>query len=103
MRITTKRPAVYLATGLAVALFAACYLQAAFSICLGILAVVGGVAAFLCRRRKSELLIAVFVASGMLLGFAAWYVDTALNYMPAVQYAGKSGTFTCTVSEYPAV
>ena len=103
MRITTKRPAVYLATGLAVALFAACYLQAAFSIYLGILAAVGGVAAFLCRRRKSELLIAVFVASGMLLGFAAWYVDTALNYMPAVQYAGKSGTFTCTVSEYPAV
>lgn len=100
---TLKRPAIYFVTGIAAALFAACYLQAAFVFCLcALAAVVCAGALFLFRKRRMTPAV-ICLAVGMLTGLAAWQINLAVNYEPAARYDGKSGVLICTVAEYPSV
>ncbi len=101
--MTLKRPAILLVTGIAAALFAACYLQAAFVFCLCALTIVVCVGALLLFRKKHAGPIVVCIACGLLIGFSAWYLNVAVNYMPVAQYDGETGVLTCTVAEYPNV
>ncbi len=98
-----KRPAIFLVIGLSAALFAACYLQAAFVFCLGVVTAVLCVAALILRKKWRYTSVAVCVAVGIFLGFAVWYGNVYIQAMPAEHYDGKSGVLTCTVAEYPSV
>ena len=98
-----KRPAIILVTGLAAALFAACYLQAAFVICLDACAAAACVCAVFLRGRGAPAFAVIWMTCGILLGSAAWYLTDAISYRPAARFDGKSGILTCTVAEYPNV
>ena len=97
-----KRPAIVLVIGLTVALCAACYLQAAFAFCLGILALLFCIGSFFLRKRRFAPVV-LCLTVGILIGFAAWYINLLVHYTPVERYDGKSGLLTCTVEEYPTV
>ncbi len=96
-----KRPILFLVTGLFAALFAACYVQAAFLYALPLLAA-AAILIYLNRNREWTRAV-IYVTAGVLLGFLAWYANLALTYRPAVRYDGSHGIMTCTVTDYPDV
>ena len=96
-----NRPVLFLASGLAAALFAACYLQTAFAYLLPAILTAAGIALLFRRRRWSSAVLCAGI--GMAFGLMLWYGNLWLVYNPAAAYDGASGELQCRAAEYPAV
>ena len=96
-----KRPIIFLVSGLCAALFAACYLQAAFAYLLPVILLSAG--AFVLLRGRKWASTVLCTAIGMAVGLLCWYGNLWLVYQPAAALSGRSGELVCRVEEYPTV